>query len=103
MSSTALPRNLELRNYIDGEWHSSKTTEFLDLANPATGGPIGRTPLSTPGDVDAAVRSASAAFPSWRRTPPGERIQYLFRLKNLLEAHIDEIARVITVENGKTS
>lgn len=102
MSSTALFRDGELRNYIGGEWHSSRTTDFLALTNPATGDAIGRTPLSTPGDVDEAVRAANAAFPSWRRTPPGERIQYLFRLKTLLEAHIDEIARVITVENGKT-
>ena len=42
------------------------------------------------------------AFPAWRRTPPGERIQYLFKLKNLLEEHLDEIARLITLENGKT-
>jgi malonate-semialdehyde dehydrogenase (acetylating)/methylmalonate-semialdehyde dehydrogenase len=102
MSSTVLPHNLELRNYVGGEWRSSTTTEFLELTNPATAEAIGRTPLSTAADVDAAVQAAGAAFPAWRRTPPGERIQYLFRLKNLLEQHIDEISRVITVENGKT-
>src|SRR4029077_15803860 len=60
------------------------------------------TPLSTRADVDAAVQTAAEAFPAWRRTPPGERIQYLFKLKNLLEEHIDELARLITLENGKT-
>ncbi len=49
-----------------------------------------------------AVQAAADAFPAWRRTPPGERVQYLFKLKNLLEEHIDEIARLITRENGKT-
>src|SRR5579884_3526482 len=63
---------------------------------------LARTPLSSPADVDAAVQAAAKAFPDWRRTPPGERIQYLFRLKNLLEEHIDELSRIITTENGKT-
>jgi malonate-semialdehyde dehydrogenase (acetylating) / methylmalonate-semialdehyde dehydrogenase len=102
MSSIATPHTLELQNYIRGQWHPSAATEFLDITNPATGELIARTPLSTAADVDVAVRAAGEAFPAWRRTPPGERIQYLFRLKNLLEEHIDEIARIITLENGKT-
>jgi malonate-semialdehyde dehydrogenase (acetylating)/methylmalonate-semialdehyde dehydrogenase len=53
-------------------------------------------------DVNAAVAAASAAFPSWRRTPPQDRIQYLFKFKRLLEEHADEIARLTTQENGKT-
>jgi len=48
------------------------------------------------------VQAAAAAFPAWRRTPAGERIQYLFKLKNLLEEHIDELSKLITLENGKT-
>jgi len=59
-------------------------------------------PLSTADEVDEAVRSAAAAFPAWRRTPPGERIQPLFRLKALLDAHLGELARIITRECGKT-
>src|SRR5262244_267746 len=53
-------------------------------------------------DVNAAVEAAAAAFPEWRRTPPEDRIQPLFKLKMLLEDHIDDIARIITMENGKT-
>src|SRR4029077_17180549 len=53
-------------------------------------------------DVESAVQAAAAAFPAWRRTPAGERIQYLFKLKNLFEDHIDELARLTTTENGKT-
>ena len=48
------------------------------------------------------VQAAAEAFPAWRRTPAGERIQYLFKLKFLLEEHIDELSRLITLENGKT-
>ena len=53
-------------------------------------------------EVNAAVEAAAAAFPEWRRTPPEDRIQPLFKLKMLLEEHIDDIARIITIENGKT-
>jgi len=59
-------------------------------------------PLSSATDVDRAVRAASEALPAWRRTPPGDRIQPLFRLKALLDTHYAELARVITQECGKT-
>ena len=48
------------------------------------------------------VRAAAAAFPAWRRTPPEDRIQYLFKLKQLLEERVDDLARICTLENGKT-
>jgi malonate-semialdehyde dehydrogenase (acetylating)/methylmalonate-semialdehyde dehydrogenase len=89
-------------NYVAGQWRTPVTTDCVAVTNPATGELLDQTPLSTPSDVDAAVRAAAAAFPSWRRTPPGERIQYLFALKALLDRHIDELARIITTENGKT-
>ena len=102
MSSTVTTEVPELQNYVGGSWHRSATTEYLDVANPATAEVLARTPLSTNADVDAAVQAADSAFPAWRRTPPGERIQYLFKLKNLLEEHLDELARLTTTENGKT-
>ena len=89
-------------NYIAGSWHTPATIDCVAVTNPATGELLDQTPLSTASDVDAAVRAASAAFPAWRRTPPGERIQYLFALKRLLDEKIDELARIITTENGKT-
>jgi len=102
MSSTATSPVIELQNYIGGAWQRSSATEYVDVTNPATAEIVARTPISTNADVDAAVQAAASAFPAWRRTPPGERIQYLFKLKNLLEEHIDELARLITIENGKT-
>src|SRR6202047_1158130 len=102
MSSTATTQSPDLQNYVQGGWHRSATQEYVDVINPATAEILARTPLSTAADVDAAVQSAADAFPAWRRTPPGERVQYLFKLKNLLEEHIGEIARLITEENGKT-
>ncbi|HET8909616.1 MAG TPA: CoA-acylating methylmalonate-semialdehyde dehydrogenase [Ktedonobacterales bacterium] len=92
----------QLYNYINGAWQRSTAVEFLDVRNPATAETIVRVPLSPADEVDAAVHAAQAAFDDWRRTPPTERIQYLFTLKQLLEEHFDEIARLTTHECGKT-
>jgi malonate-semialdehyde dehydrogenase (acetylating) / methylmalonate-semialdehyde dehydrogenase len=102
MSSAATTQVLELENYVNGAWRRTTASEFADVTNPATAELLARTPLSAAADVDAAVQAAAAAFPAWRRTPPGERVQYLFKLRNLLEENIDELARIITTENGKT-
>ncbi len=102
MSSAVTTQVTELQNYINGGWRRSSSTEFFEVTNPATTEVLARTPMSSPADVDAAVQAAADAFPAWRRTPPGERVQYLFKLKNLLEEHLDELSRLITMENGKT-
>jgi len=102
MSSATTTPTLDLQNYVGGGWHRSSATEYVDVLNPATAEVLARTPLSTNADVDAAVQAAADAFPAWRRTPPGERVRYLFTLRNLLVEHIDEISKLITRENGKT-
>ncbi len=89
-------------NYVSGHWTHSTSDEYADVINPATGDSLGRVPLNGKEDVAVAVEAAAGAFPEWRRTPPGERIQYLFKMKQLLEDHFEEIARVTTMENGKT-
>src|SRR5881396_250900 len=91
-----------LDNFIGGRWVSARTTEFFDVHNPAVGDVIGRTPLSTAADVDAAVQAATAAFPAWRDTPVNARAQVLYRFKALLEDHFEEMARIVTMEHGKT-
>ncbi len=89
-------------NYIDNVWQESVTSNLLDVTNPATGEVLSRVPLSPSEEVNAAASAATTAFEEWRRTPPLERIQYLFKLKNLLEENIDDIAKTITLECGKT-
>ena len=89
-------------NYIDGEWRNSQASDFLDVVNPATDELLARTPLSPASEVDEAAQAATAAFSEWRRTPAVDRVQYLFKLKTLLEEHFEEISRTITLENGKT-
>src|SRR5436309_1762560 len=102
MSSAVTTQVPELENYVNGAWRRATASDYAEVMNPATGELLARTPLASSADVDAAVQAAAAAFPAWRRTPPGERIQYLFKLKNLLEENIDELSRIITTENGKT-
>jgi len=92
----------KILNYINGAWVESGTKEFTDVINPATGQVIARTPLSDKAELDQAAEAAAAAFPAWRRTPAQDRVQYLFKLKFLLEDNLDEISRLITNECGKT-
>ncbi len=91
-----------LPNFIAGAWVPSRTTEFLDVHNPATGDVIARTPLSTGADLDLAVAAAKAAFPAWRDTPAVVRARAMFRFRALLEEHFEQIAATVTREHGKT-
>ncbi|HZR56487.1 MAG TPA: CoA-acylating methylmalonate-semialdehyde dehydrogenase [Terriglobales bacterium] len=92
----------KVSNYINGKWVESTASEWLDVVNPATGETIAQTPSSSAMEVNAAIEAAAAAYVEWRRTPPEDRIQPLFKLKVLLEEHVDDLARIITQENGKT-
>src|SRR5712692_8703938 len=94
--------NTQLLNYINGAWCRSGAGERLDIINPATAEVMATLPLSPAAEVDAAARAAATAFREWRQTPAGERVQYLFKLKTLLEEHLDEVARTLTNECGKT-
>src|SRR2546422_8948366 len=91
-----------LDNFIGGRWVKARTTESFAVHNPAVGEVIGRTPLSTAADVDAAVEAATKAFPGWRETPVNARAQVLYTFKARLEQHFDELARIVTTEHGKT-
>jgi malonate-semialdehyde dehydrogenase (acetylating)/methylmalonate-semialdehyde dehydrogenase len=92
----------EVRDYTGGEWRRPSSSGSSEVLNPATGEIIGHAPTGTAADVGAAVDAASAAFPEWRAVPPADRIQYLFRLKQLLDENFEDIARIISIENGKT-
>ena len=89
-------------NYIDSQWVESHSDRFEPIINPATGDLLARTPLSTKSEVDTAAKAARAAWWDWRKTPAQDRVQYLFKLKKLLDDNIDDISRTITMECGKT-
>jgi malonate-semialdehyde dehydrogenase (acetylating)/methylmalonate-semialdehyde dehydrogenase len=92
---------VRLNNYIAGSWRAAEA-EALPVVNPATAETLAEVPLSPAAEVAAAAEAALAAFREWRRVPAGDRIQPLFKLKALIEANIDDIARTITEECGKT-
>jgi malonate-semialdehyde dehydrogenase (acetylating)/methylmalonate-semialdehyde dehydrogenase len=100
--STAIITEAKIPHYIDGQWVESNAREWSEVLNPATGESLGKVPLSDAAEVTRAIDAAAAAYPAWRRTPPEDRIQPLFKLKVLLEDHLDDISRLITQENGKT-
>lgn len=92
----------KVMNYVNGAWTQAATDQYQDVINPASNEVIAQVPMSTPAEVDAIAKVAQAAFYEWRAVPAGERIQYLFKLKDLMEENFEKIAEVITLENGKT-
>ena len=89
-----------LKNFIDGEWvEPSGGTDTV--FNPATGEELAQAPLSTPEDVDRAVKAASNAFEGWSNTTPGERALALIRLADALEEHGEELAALEIANAGK--
>ena len=95
-----MPKRLE--NFVDGTWQASGAVEALKVLNPASTRVLAEVPLSPAEEVNAAAVAAQKAFADWRRTPAGERIQPLFRLKALLQENLDDLARTVTDECGKT-
>lgn len=87
-------------NYVNGSFVLDDLPA-LDVYNPSEGNVISRVPLSSHREVDRAVESAKAAFPSWSSTPIKERVQVFYRYKTLLERHLDELAALVSEENGK--
>ena len=102
MPTTSTFSESTVRNWIGGEWRSSNGADTLLVTDPATGDTLGRVPLSGAAEVDAAVQAAKEAFPAWRETPPVERARVFFKLKALLEEHLEELTESLSREHGKT-
>ncbi|HWM13163.1 MAG TPA: aldehyde dehydrogenase family protein, partial [Gaiellaceae bacterium] len=90
-----------LKNYIGGRWVEADGVEADPVTNPANGAVLAQVPRSGASEVDAAVRAAREAFPGWRATPPLERARACFDLKYRLEEAKDELALLVTRDNGK--
>jgi malonate-semialdehyde dehydrogenase (acetylating) / methylmalonate-semialdehyde dehydrogenase len=90
-----------LKNYIGGEWVESVSSQTLPVPNPATEEILAYVPISTKEDVDRAVKAAKEAFNTWSKTPVPKRARILFKFQQLLVEHWDELAKLITQENGK--
>ena len=91
-----------VRNYYGGEFVESQTGDWLDVTSPIDGTLLSQVPMSTTGELDAAVESAKAAFDSWSQSTIKERVQVFFRYRYLLEKYLDELTALVAEENGKT-
>ncbi len=89
--------------YVNGQWEAASGRKMGEVTNPATGAVIAHVPYATAEDVDRAVKTAHEAFLKWRNVPVVDRVQVLYRFKDLLEKHHSEIAATLTRENGKTA
>jgi aldehyde dehydrogenase (NAD+) len=91
------------KNFVGGEWKSSRTGQTFDNENPASkGSSLGLFQSSGADDIDEAIGAADAAFRAWRRTTVAERQQYVSEFLRLLKESREELARIVTLENGKT-
>lgn len=93
---------LTIRNWIGGQWVEPAGGRYEEVPNPATGGLLAQVPYSGPEDVERAVRAAQQAFEDWREVAVPRRARILFKYQQLLTEHWDELARLITTENGKS-
>lgn len=91
-----------ISNAIGGALSPSESSRRQPVFNPATGELVAELPLSTVAELNTAVEAAKAAQPAWGATPPLKRARYMFKFKELLDAHAADIAREISREHGKT-
>lgn len=91
-----------IHNYIDGEVQASQSGNKQDIYDPATGQVTGQVDLSTAEEVVGAISAAKNAFPDWASMPPMKRSRFMFKLKYLLDENVDELAKLISAEHGKT-
>ncbi|SFJ23430.1 malonate-semialdehyde dehydrogenase (acetylating) / methylmalonate-semialdehyde dehydrogenase [Paenibacillus sp. UNC496MF] len=89
-------------NYIGGRYVPSRSERSEAVPNPATGETLVNVPLSAREDLEEAVRAAKAAYPAWSQTPVPKRARILFKYQQLLVEHWDELAKLVTLENGKS-
>ncbi|KFI02325.1 methylmalonate-semialdehyde dehydrogenase [Bacillus spizizenii] len=93
----------KLKNYINGEWVESKTDKYEEVVNPATKEVLCQVPISTKEDIDYAAQKAAEAFKTWSKVAVPRRARILFNFQQLLSQHKEELAHLITIENGKNT
>lgn len=92
-----------IKNFINGHFTDSASASVIPVISPIDGSRLAEMPCSSAEDLNEAVNAARAAFPAWSRTPIKERVQVFFRYKYLLEKHLQELAGLVSEENGKTN
>ena len=92
----------KLQYFAGGKWLNSQTERYMDVFNPSTGEVIAHAPCCTKNEVEFAIESAAAAFPEWSQTPVMRRVQVLYKLRELIDQHMDELTELVCRENGKS-
>src|SRR5699024_10435257 len=92
----------KLKNYIGGKWVESSADQTESVYNPATGEVIAEVPISNEADLNKAVETAREAFESWKEVPVPKRARILFKYQQLLVDKWEDLAKMITIENGKS-
>jgi len=91
-----------VQNYINGKFVEATSARSLDVISPLDGTLLSQVPMSAAKDLDNAVKAAKTAFPKWSHTPIKERVQVFYKYKYLLEKNLQELAALVSEENGKT-
>ncbi len=91
----------QLKYFANGEWLESKTEKYMDVFNPSTGEVIAKTPCCTQDEVEYAISSAKEAFKTWSNVPVMKRTQVLYKFRELLVEHLDELSKLCALEHGK--
>jgi len=91
----------KLKYCVDGQWLASKTDRYMPCHNPSTGEVIALAPQCTADEVESAIAAAKAAYPAWSDTPVSKRVQVLFKMKALVDKHLEELTYLLATEQGK--
>lgn len=92
---------IRLKYHCGGQWLESKTDTYMDCYNPSTGEVIAYAPQCTSQEVENIIKAANTAYPEWSRTPVNKRVQVLFRMKHLVDEHMEELTYLLAKEMGK--
>ncbi len=92
---------IKLKYSAGGKWKESKTEKYMDCYNPSTGEIVAQAPCCTEEEVEEAIAAAAAAFPAWADTPAAKRVQVLYRMKALVDKHLEELTYLLCKEEGK--
>jgi len=91
----------KLKYFVNGKWENSKTSKYMNVYNPSTGDVQAQTPCCTKEEIFKSIEAAKNTFPLWSMTPAFKRVQILFKFRQLLEEHMDELTEIVAKENGK--
>jgi malonate-semialdehyde dehydrogenase (acetylating)/methylmalonate-semialdehyde dehydrogenase len=91
----------KLKYFANGEWIASQTEKYLPVTDSSTGELLAEAPCCTKEEVLNAIAAAKNAFPAWSQTPVSKRVEYMFKLKYVLDEHLDELALLVAKELGK--